>query len=239
MKATRTIFRRELGAYFNSPIAYVVVSVFLALSALLFFNLLFEHGDAEVRDLFSGFWPPLLFAIVGPAVAMRLLAEERGNDTLEVLLTMPVTDWQVVIAKYLAALMVFLFAMVMMGVFVATVAWLGPLDKGPVWTGFLGLFLTGALYIAIGLMTSSFTKNQIVAFIIAVLFCLLLWMIGKLIGFMPSNLQNILAWLGIDTHLDNLAKGVLETRDIVYFLSLIGLCLLITQTNLESRRWRS
>ena len=169
MKNTFIIARRELGAYFNSPIAYVVVAVFLLLSALLFFSALFLQGQAELRELFDGFWTTLLVAIVGPAITMRLLAEERSNDTLEVLLTMPLTDWDVVLGKYLAALGVFGFAMLMMSFFGATVAMIGPLDKGPAFAGFVGLFLVAATYMAIGLMTSSFTKNQIVAFIGAVL----------------------------------------------------------------------
>ena len=238
MKNILTIARRELGAYFNSPIAYVTVSVFLLLSAFLFFQALFIQQQADLRELFDGFWTTLLVAVVGPAITMRLLAEERSNDTLELLLTMPVTDWQVVLGKYLAALGLFAFAMAGMVVFGATVAYLGPLDKGPAVAGFLGLFLLAATYMAVGMMTSAFTKNQIVAFILAVLICLLLWLVGKIVQVMPPSVQPLVDWLGTDTHVGNMARGVIDSRDVFYFVSIIGSCLLITQATLESRRWR-
>lgn len=238
MKGTMTIARREIGAYFNSPIAYVVVAVFLLLSAFLFFNALFLQQQADLRELFDGFWTTLLVAIVGPAITMRLLAEERANDTLEMLLTMPVTDWDVVLGKYIAALAVFGFAMVMMGIFGVSVALLGPLDKGPAFAGFLGLYLTAATYMAIGLMTSSFTKSQIVSFIVAVLGCLVLWLMGKIVQVFPGSLQGLADWFGVDRHIGNMARGVIDLRDLLYFGSIITGCLLITQASLESRRWR-
>ena len=237
MKNITTIARRELGAYFNSPIAYVVVAVFLLLSALLFFSALFIQAQAELRELFDGFWTTLLVAIVGPAITMRLLAEERSNETLETLLTLPVTDWQVVAGKYLAAVGLFGFAMVMMLFFGVTVAMLGPLDKGPAFAGFLGLFLVGSTYMAVGLMTSSFTKNQIVAFLMAVTMCLLLWLVGKVVQVMPPSIQPFVDWIGVDNHIGNMARGVFDTRDILYFFSIIASCLLVSQTTLESRRW--
>lgn len=238
MRNIATIARRELGAYFNSPIAYVVVAVFLLLSALLFFSALFIQQQADLRELFDGFWTTLLVAIVGPAVTMRLLAEERSNDTLELLLTMPVTDWQVVLGKYLAAVGLFAFAMAGMFVFAATVAMIGPLDKGPAFAGYLGLFLVAATYMAVGMMTSSFTKNQIVSFIGAVLICLMLWLIGKVVQVFPPAVQPLLDWLGMDRHIGNMARGVIDTRDLLYFGTLIASCLMVTQATLESRRWR-
>ena len=238
MRNIATIARRELGAYFNSPIAYVVVAVFLLLSALLFFSALFIQQQADLRELFDGFWTTLLVAIVGPAVTMRLLAEERSNDTLELLLTMPVTDWQVVLGKYLAAVGLFAFAMAGMFVFAASVAMIGPLDKGPAFAGYLGLFLVGATYMAVGMMTSSFTKNQIVAFIAAVLVCLILWLMGKVVQVFPPSVQPFLDWLGMDRHIGSMARGVIDSRDLMYFGTLIISCLLVTQATLESRRWR-
>lgn len=238
MKGTLIIARRELGAYFNSPIAYVVVAVFLLLSAFLFFNALFLQQQADLRELFDGFWTTLLVAIVGPAITMRLLAEERANDTLEMLLTMPVTDWDVVLGKYLAALLLFGFAMLLMAIFGVSVALLGPLDKGPAFSGFLGLYLTAAMYMAIGLMTSSFTKSQIVSFIVAVLGCLVLWLTGKIVQVFPPGLQGIMDWVGVDRHIGNMARGVIDLRDALYFGTIITGCLLVTQASLESRRWR-
>jgi ABC-2 type transport system permease protein len=238
MKGTFTIARREIGAYFNSPIAYVVVAVFLLLSAFLFFSTLFLQGQADLRELFDGSWTTLLVAIMGPAITMRLLAEERSNDTLEMLLTMPVTDWGVVLGKYLAAMALFGFAALMMGVFAVTISFLGPLDKGPAFTGFLGLYLTAMTYMAVGLMASSFTKNQIISFILAVLICLTLWFIGKVAQIFPPGVQPFFDWIGVDRHVSNLARGVIDSRDLMYFGTLIASCLMITQASLESRRWR-
>lgn len=235
---TTTILRRELGAYFNSPVAYIVVSVFLLLSGVLFFNTLFVSKNTELRELFSSFWPTLLVAIIGPAISMRLLAEEKSSDTLEVLLTMPVTDWGVILGKYFAALLLFGFAMLMMAVFGVIVAFLGPLEKGPAFSGFLGLFLTAAMYIAVGLMTSSFTKNQVVAFIVGLMICLFFWMMGKITQILPASFMAVVDWIGIDRHIDNMAKGVIDTRDLLYFGTLITGCLFVAKTSLESRRWK-
>ncbi|HMU39966.1 MAG TPA: ABC transporter permease subunit [Pseudomonadota bacterium] len=237
MRNMTTIMRRELGAYFNSPIAYVVISVFLVLSAFLFFNALFLQQQADLRELFDGFWTTLLVAILGPAITMRLFAEERSNDTLELLLTMPVTDWEVVLGKYLAALVLFGYAMLAMGCFAVTVSFLGPLDKGAAFAGFIGLFLTTATYMAIGLMASAFTKNQIVAFLLSVTLCLLLWLVGKVVQVMPPAIQPAIDWLGVDGHIGNMARGVFDSRDLLYFGSLIAACLFVTQTTIESRRW--
>ncbi len=238
MKSIFTIARRELGAYFNSPIAYVVVAAFLLLSGFLFFQALFIQQQAELRELFDGFWTTLLVAVVGPAMTMRLLAEERSNDTLELLLTLPVTDWQVVLGKYLGALGLFAFAIGMMGLFGVSVAFLGPLDKSAALAGFLGLFLNAAAYLAIGLMASSFTKNQVTAFIISLVISLMLWLIGKVVQVFPPSLQPLVDFLGTEHHIGNMARGVIDTRDLLYFGTLITSSLLITQATLESRRWR-
>ena len=118
-----------------------------------------------------------------------------------------------------------------------TVALLGPLDKGAAFAGFFGLYLTTATYMAIGLMASAFTKNQIVAFLMAVTMCLLLWLVGKVVQVMPPTIQPFVDWIGVDNHIGNMARGVFDTRDLLYFFSIIASCLFITQTTLESRRW--
>src|SRR5262249_45265282 len=155
--------------YFNSPIAYIVIAVFLFLNSALFFSALFFQGQADLRELFAGIWPTLLVAIFAPAITMRLLAEERQSGTLELLITLPVTDWEVVIGKFLGALFLFLVAIALMVVYGVTVALLGPLDRGPAIGGYIGLLLMGAAFIAIGLCASAFARSQIIAFIVAVL----------------------------------------------------------------------
>ena len=238
MRNTLTIARRELGSYFNSPIAYIVIAVFLFLDSALFFSTLFLQGQADLRELFAGFWPTLLVAIFAPAITMRLIAEERQSGTLELLITMPVSDWQVVLGKFIGAVTLFAVAVGLMIVYGVTVAYLGPLDKGPAFGGYLGLLLMGAMFIAVGLMVSSFTRSQIVAFIFAVLLCLGLWLIGKIGQLFPLGLQPIVEFLGVDTHVANTARGVVDTRDLLYYATVIGGCLLVAQQSLESRKWR-
>lgn len=238
MRGLYAVYRREMRAYIYSPIAYVVVGVFLLLSAVFFFQGLFLQGQAELRELFNGVWTGLLVAIIGPAIAMRLFSEEKTNETIESLMTMPVQDWGVVVGKYLAGVTLFLLAMVGLAVFSIPVAFLGPIDKGASAAGFLGLFLSGATYVALGTMTSSLTRNQIVAFVLAVLVGLVLWLFGKILVFMPAILQPVVGWLSLDEHLQNFARGVVDLRDVLYFLSITAVCLLVSHASLESRRWR-
>ena len=238
MRNTLAIARRELGSYFNSPIAYIVVAVFLFLDSALYFSTLFQAGQADLRELFAGFWPTLLVAIFAPAITMRLIAEERQSGTLELLITMPVSDWEVVLGKFLGAIALFGVAVALMVVYGIVVAFLGPLDKGPALGGYIGFLLMGGAFIAVGLMASSWTRSQIVAFIVAVLLCLGLWLIGKIVPFFPRPLQPLIEFLGIDSHVANTARGVIDTRDVIYYGSLIGGCLLLAQQSLESRKWR-
>ena len=238
MRNTLVIARRELGSYFNSPIAYIVIAVFLFLNSALFFSALFVQGQADLRELFAGFWPTLLIAIFAPAITMRLIAEERQTGTLELLITMPVSDWEVVLGKFVGAITLFAAAMALMIVYGVTVAYLGPLDKGPALGGYVGLLLMGASFIAVGLMASSWTRSQIVAFIVSVMLCLGLWLVGKITVFFPQSLQPVIEFLGMDSHVANTARGVIDTRDLLYYASLIAGCLLLAKQSLESRKWR-
>ena len=238
MRNTLTIARREMGSYFNSPIAYILIPVFLLLSSWIFFSNLFLSNQADMRELFSGFWTSLVVAVFTPAIAMRLLAEERSSGTLELLITMPVSDWEVVIGKFLGAVGLFCVAVGLMLVYGITLAWLGPLDKGPAIGGYLGLILLGSMFIAIGLAASALTNSQIIAFIIALLICLAMWLIGKVTHFFPQSLQPLMEFIGIDSHIANTSRGVIDTRDLLYFGSFIGGSLLLAQQTLESRKWR-
>ena len=235
---TLTIAKRELGAYFNSPIAYVVIAVFLFFDAYIFFSQLFLQGQAEVRELFTGAWSTLLLAIFAPAITMRLLAEEKQSGTLELLITMPVSDWEVVLGKFLGAVGLFSVGLLLMTVYGFTVAALGPLDKGPAVGAYFGFLLLGGAFLAIGLMASSFTRSQVNAFVIAVLICLGVWLVGKLVPSVPKPLQPLMEFLGVDSHMQNTARGIIDTRDLVYYASIIAGCLLIAQQSLASRKWR-
>jgi ABC-2 type transport system permease protein len=236
MSAAATVAKREIRAYFNSPAAYIVVMVFMLLAGYLFFSQLFLEKQAELRYYFT--LTPLVFTFIIPAITMRLIAEEKGSGTLEMLITMPVRDWEVVLGKFLAGLAM-LGAIVGMTVFYAiTVAALGPVDRGPVITGYLGLLLMGGSYVAIGVMASSLTRNQIVAFILAFAISFALFIFGQVVQFAPDWLAPVLSYLSMGNHFDSFSRGIIDSRDVLYYLSLITVALVIATASLESRKWK-
>jgi ABC-2 type transport system permease protein len=230
-----TIFRRELRSYFNSPVAYVVIVVFLAIVGWFFSSNLFLMNVASMRVVFE--LVPLVFLFFIPAITMRLLAEERKSGTLELLTTRPVRDVEIVLGKFLAAWALVAISLLPTLLYVAVLAALGPLDLGPVLSGYLGLLLMAAAYIGIGLLASSLTENQIVAFIVGFLIVLALFLLNKVLIYVPEGLASTFEFLGIDYHFSNIARGVIDTRNLVYFLSLIGFSLMLATMSLERRKW--
>jgi gliding motility-associated transport system permease protein len=235
MSPALVISRREIRTYFNSPVAYIVVTVFVGITGYLFFTQLFLEKQAELRQLFG--FMPFLFMFMVPAITMRLLADEKSTGTLELLSTMPVRDWEVVVGKFLAALALVGTAVGLTIVFAISVRTLGPLDRGPAIGGYIGLLLMGGAFVSIGVMCSAWTRNSIVAFIASFGISFALYLFGKLTQFMPEALQPVISFLSIDGHFDNIGRGVIDTRDVIYYLSIIGTCLLLATTSLESRRW--
>jgi len=236
MSPALVISKREIRTYFNSPVAYIVVTVFTIVFGFFFFNNLFVEKQADMRGFFS--LAPLMFCFFAPAITMRLLAEEKGSGTIELLITMPVRDWEVVVGKWLAAMALLLTTLLLTLVFAVTVAKLGPLDKGPAFGGYLGLLLMGGSYVAIGVMASSLTRNQVVSLIVAFGICFALFLLGKVLPFIPEKIQPLVAFLSTDTHFENVSRGVIDSRDVVYYLSVIVVTLLIATTSLESRKWK-
>jgi ABC-2 type transport system permease protein len=236
MSPALVISRREIRTYFNSPVAYIVVTVFTMLTGYLFFTQLFVEKQAEMRGFFGVM--PLLFMFLAPAITMRLIADEKATGTLELLITMPVRDWEVVVGKFLAAMSLLCSALALTLVFAITVRALGPLDRGPAIGGYVGLVLMGGAYVAIGVMTSAFTRNSIVAFILAFAISFVLYLFGRLTQFVPQSLQALMSFLSIDSHFENISRGVIDSRDVLYYGSVIGICLLVATMSLESRRWR-
>jgi ABC-2 type transport system permease protein len=236
MSPALVISRREIRTYFNSPVAYIVVTVFTVITGYLFFTELFVQKQAELRGLFG--FMPFLFMFMVPAVTMRLLADEKSTGTLELLSTMPVRDWEVVVGKFLAALALVCTAVGLTFAFAISVRLLGPLDRGPAIGGYLGLVLMGSAFVAIGVMCSALTRNSIVAFIAAFGISFALYLFGKLTQFVPESLQPIIAFLSIDGHFENISRGVVDSRDVIYYLSIVGTCLLLATTSLDSRRWK-
>ena len=229
------IFRRDLRSYFNSPVAYVVIVVFLAIIGWFFTSNLFLMNVASLRVVFE--LVPLVFLFFIPAITMRLLAEERKSGTLELLTTKPVLDLEIVLGKFLAAWALLAAALLPTLLYLVTMLFLGSIDPGPVLTGYIGLLLMGAVYIGIGIFASSVTENQIVAFILSFLIILTLFLFDKVLMYVPEGLASTLEFLGIDYHFGNIARGVIDTRNVIYFLSLLGFSLYLATVSLERRKW--
>jgi ABC-2 type transport system permease protein len=220
-----TIVKRELSAYLNTPLGAVILAVFLGTFGFFFFFAfdVFASGVASARGLFAA--APLVLAILAPIVSMRLMAEERSAGTLELLLTWPLTEWQIVLGKYLAGV-----ALVGLGTlgtlpFVASVALYGDLDPGPVLGGYLGLLWMGGAYVALGLLCSALANSQIVAALTSLLLCVGVWIADKLAPGVPGLAGDVLRFVGFDHHFSDLQRGVVDSRDLVFFGSVIVLCL--------------
>jgi len=236
MHNTLTIARREFRSYFNSPAAYIVGCSFLFVVGFFFWAGFFLDGRTTVRRMFDLSYVVSVF--VAPAIAMGLLAEEKRTGTLELLITMPVRDAEVVIGKFLGALGLYAVIIAMTLPQVFTVSALGDLDWGPVVTGYFGILLCGAALLALGVLASSWTNNQLVALMIALGLGVFFWVIGNLLMFLPSGAASVIEWLSFSYHLDSLIRGVVDTRNVLFFLTVIAFALTLSFRSLESRRWK-
>jgi len=240
-RAIRAIAKRELVAYFTSPVAYVFLVIFLLLTGFLTFTAgaFFERGEAGLAAFFA--FHPWVYLMLVPAVGMRLWAEERRAGTLELLLTLPVTIWQAILGKFLASWAFLAIALALTFPVVVTVNILGDPDNGQILAGYLGsLFLSGA-YLAVTCLTSAMTRNQVVAFILAVVICLFLLLAGfspvtdLLARWASPALVDVVAAFSVVTHFDVFQKGVIDGRDVLFFLSVIGFSLFATGVVLRNR----
>lgn len=231
------IFRREFRAYFDSPIAYVFITVFLAVINWFFFRDFFLAGEASLRSFFGTL--PLYFLFFVPAVSMRLWSEERKMGTVELLLTLPVQDWEVVVGKFLAGLALIAVSLFLTFPLALTVQGLGRPDMGAILTSYLGGLLLGAAYLAIGFFVSSLTENQIVAYILGITFCFVFFIIGENLVLIstPGFLVPFFKYLGLGNHFESIARGVIDSRDLVYYASLIGFFLFLNVRSVAERRW--
>jgi ABC-2 type transport system permease protein len=235
MRNVLAIARRELRAYFDAPVAYIVLVAFLAVTGWMFFSQIFLIDRADARVLFapSPFSPSLLLVILAPALTMRLVAEERKTGTIELLTTLPVTDTHVIVGKFLAALALIGTALAVTLAYPITLSFLGSLDWGPVVAGYVGLLLFSAALLAIGIFCSTLTDNQIVAFIVGFIVCAALYYVYWLQFFMPQTLASLVEYASVSFHLDNMARGVIDSRDVVYYLSLSGGALFLAVQSLS------
>jgi len=224
------ILKKEFKDYFISPIAYIVISIFLIITGWFFFSTFFLYDQASMRNFFSLL--PIVFAFVIPAITMRLFSEELNLGSYELLLTMPVTFGDIVIGKFAAGLVMTAAMLLPTIAYPISISFMGDLDWGPVIGGYIGALLLGGTFSAVGLFASSLTHNQIIAFILGATICFILTLIDKMLFFIPETILNVIEYLGADFHFRNISKGIIDSRDILYFLSVIFIGLYCTYLSL-------
>lgn len=252
------IFKKELKSYFASPIAYVVITMFLILTGYFFYNSfalfstisfqatvnpmlakqvgLLNITESVVRPLFGNISVILLLMV--PLLTMRLFSEEKKSGTIELLLTYPVTDMQVLLGKFLSCMAIFAIMIALTVLYPVLLIVFGQPETGPILTGYIGLFFVGASFVSLGIFASSLTENQIIAATVAFGLLLLFWMISFSASLAGQTFGDILSYISITTHFEGFAKGVVDTEDIVYYLLFITLFLFLTLRILESKKWR-
>ena len=235
MKHVLTIGGRQFRSYFNGPVAYLVICIILLTLGFFFWNTFFLFGRATAREMFSWLGRILVFTL--PALTMGLLAEEKRTGTIELLITMPVTEAQVILGKFLGVLGLYAILLALTIFYPISIATLGDLDWGPVISGYVGLLLQGSAILAIGLMASSWTGNQLIALFVALALSVFFWVLDKFLLLLPTSAASALEWLSFDYHFQSMARGVIDLRDVLYFLSMTIFALAIAFRALESRRW--
>lgn len=238
MRNVFAIMRKEFRGYFDSPVAYIYITFFTVLSTWLFMRSFFLVNQATMRGYF-GILPWLLLFFI-PAVTMRLWAEEKKLGTIELLMTLPLKDSEVVFGKFLASFLFLAVTLVLSLALPIMVSMLGEPDLGSIAGGYLGAILLGGAYLAIGLFVSSLTENQIIAFIIGVTITFLLFVIGEefVVYNAPDLIVPMLKFLGMGAHFDSIGRGVVDSRDVIYYLSIIGFFLFLNVRSVESRKWK-
>ena len=241
MRNIQTVFYKELSSYFNTPIGYIFSAFFLLLISFLFFyglggNSFWDLKIASVEQFFS--WIPILYIIFIPAITMRIWSEEEKSGTVEVLLTLPMKDFEIVIGKFLSAWAFLTISILCTLLAPLTVKILGDLDFGLVFSGYIGTILLGGAYISIGILISAFGKDQISAFIITLLVCFLLFLMGyePILKFFSNFLAGFVSFLSLSIHFESFRMGVFDPRDVIFYLSFITLMLSLNVFLLRSKR---
>ncbi len=237
MRVALAIASKEIQTYFTSPMGYIVALVFVALTGYFFVtSISTDIPEASI----DGYVTPsaLILIFLAPAMTMRLFAEEQKLGTLELLLTSPVRDWEVVLGKYAASLVFFIATLSLTLFYVVLLGYYGNPDWGPVWSGYLGMALYGGAALSIGLLTSSFTNNQIIALVVGFGILLILFVIDQSAGLVSGTTSTVLSQIGLTSHLEDFTRGVVDTRDLAYYLTVIAVFLFLTVRSVESRRWR-
>ena len=235
MKNIKTMMKKELKSFFISPIAYIVMAIFLVVIGWFFFSTFFAEKQANMARFFGLL--PISFVFLIPAISMRLFSEEINVGSYELLLTMPVSFREIIMAKFLAAVSFVAIMLAPTLIYAVSVSFIGSLDWGPVIGGYIGAVLLGAAFSAIGLFASSLTRNQVVAFIIGVAACFVLTVImDYAVFFLPDWIVSTCQYISANFHFRNIAKGIIDSRDIIYFLSVTFLALYGTNLVLQEKK---
>jgi ABC-2 type transport system permease protein len=238
MRNTFYIAKRELEVYFASPIAYIIIAAFLLMEAILFYLILVMSREATMRYVLQSGFTYVFLTILALGLTMRLLAEEQRMGTIELLLTSPVRDWEVVLGKYLGSLGVFLVTLVLSLYFPLVLSLIGDPDRGIIASGYIGLLLLGASLLSIGVLASSLTQNQAVAVLVGVAIIIALWLIRYMGDVATGGLGDFITNLSIFSHYEDFTGGVIDTIGVIYYLSVISACLFLATRLVETRRWR-
>ena len=236
MRNTLAIAERELKSYFVSPIAYVIGAAFLLIAGYLFSVILLNTNEASMRYLISNL--SVIWLFVAPFITMRLLAEEARTGTIELLLTNPVRDIEVVLGKFVGSLLFILALLALTLYYPALLFVFGNPDVGPIISGYLGVILQAAAFLSIGLMVSSFTQNQIVAAFVTFAILLLMWLSESVANFVGRPFNEVVRYLSVTSHFQDFSRGVIDSSHVIYFLSIVAGALFITFLSLQTRRWR-
>jgi ABC-2 type transport system permease protein len=237
MRSVVAITKREFASYFNSPIGWVVLILFLGISSWLFLAEFFQRQTASLNGFLS--WLPYLFLFFVPALSMRMWAEERKLGTLEFLLTLPVRPIEVAAGKFLGGLGIIFLALLLSGTLPITVSLLGKLDWGPVIGGYLAALLMGSAYLALGLFVSGLTENQVIAYLLGALSGLFFILLGTdlVVGRLPHELAPWALYLSISYHFESISRGVIDSRDLFYYVAFAAFFLVLSVRAVELRRW--
>ena len=237
MRNLKAVYFKEMKSYFNSPMAYIFLVIFAVINGYFFTRTFFLFDQSDMRSLFNII--PLVYLFFIPAVTMSLIARENNLGTMEVISTLPLKDIDFVLGKFFAALSLVISGLAITLIHLITLAQVGTnVDYGAIFTGYLGLALVGAVYSSVGTFASSITDNQVVAFIIGIFIVLIFFLMDKMLMFVPIYLTGFIQYLSVDFHLSNISRGVIDSRNLVYFASVIGFFLFMTVCNLEIRKWK-
>ncbi len=236
MTKTLTIAKKELSVYFKSPIAYIILIVTVAVFNIFFYMIIDQNREATLRDVFAVM--EFMFVFLVPLLTMRIFAEEKASGTMEFLMTTPTSNTSIVLGKYLGS---FLFFSLILGttvVYYLIIECFGQPDRWPIATGFLGLWLEGGLFVAVGIMTSSWARSQVVAAITSYAILFLLYFSVSFIPYVPESFAPVIRHISTLTHAANFGVGLITIADIVYYSSGIAFCLALTRISVENRLWR-